>query len=347
MPSTSTDPSLVTELRRSIAASERWLLEHVSDEGVPAGDVGHSYRLPYSLALLGRRAEAARVLAWMEREVLTADGDLRPGPMRDGFTQRWSSYPLAIIAQAAWHLERYGLAKRIVTTLRDFQHPELGGAFAERPDVRRSGRQDLFPTAQLGMTAILVGEDVMAERAWQWMLNLHQGQPELPHRLYSATDADGVIITDLGDDPRERFGLCTDFAQPRQAFYNPGIAAAFLARYADRYASEPARELAGEYLQLTIDGTPQQFDHHDSVQVCKFGWGAANLLELTGEQQWHGHVERMARWFVSAQSADGSWDNSPFLLPDGPTVGSRLEVTAEFAQHQITIATALAASLHG
>ncbi|TVR35888.1 MAG: hypothetical protein EA388_05685, partial [Nitriliruptor sp.] len=106
--------ALADELAESIAAGERWLLAHVDPEGVPAGDVGHSYRLPYTLVLLGRRVEAARVLAWMQREILTDDGDLAAGPMRAGFAERWSSYPLAIIAQAAWHLERYGLAHAIL-----------------------------------------------------------------------------------------------------------------------------------------------------------------------------------------------------------------------------------------
>lgn len=337
--------TVADELAQSIAAGERWLLAHVDPEGAPAGDVGHSYRLPYTLVLLGRRQEAARVLAWMQREILTEDGDLAAGPMRAGFSERWSSYPLAIIAQAAWHLERYGLAHAILGRLRDFQHPDHGGAFAERPELRRTGRQDLFPTAQLGMTAILTGNDDMAAGAFSWISELYTLQPQLPEMLYSATDGEGALLVDVpepDDGGRERFGLITDLRRPRQAFYNPGIAAAFLARYADRYGSKEAAQLAGRYLELTENATAQQFDHRESVQVCKFGWGAANLYQVTGDVRFEAHAQRMARWFIEAQSPDGSWDNSPFLLPEGPTTGSRLEVTAEFVQHQIVIATALA-----
>ncbi len=47
---------------------------------------------------------------------------------------------------------------------------------------------------------------------------------------------------------------------------------------------------------------------------------------------------RMGRWFLDAQNGDGSWDNSPFLMERAVDPQSvRVEVTAEFAQHLISI----------
>jgi hypothetical protein len=341
------DPLPRDERRRSISRGTAWLLERVGPTGEPrcdADETGHVYRLPYALALSGHRGEAARVLGWMERSVLDGGGDLAPGPMRDGFLHRWSSYPLALIALAAWHLERYDLATRILDTLVDFQDPEHGGAYAERPEVRRTARQDLFPTAQLGLTALATGRPDVAEAAFGWFRLLHALQPELPGTLYSATDG-GRLITDPGEDARERFGLVTAFDRPRQAFYNPGIAAAFLGRYAAATGSTEASDLAEVFLELTRVGTEAQFDLSDSVQVCKYGWGAAVMLDLTGDAVHRDHAERMAAWFVAAQRPDGSWENSPFLMPDGATDGVRLEVTAEFVQHLIVIDAALEAGL--
>jgi hypothetical protein len=333
--------SLRDDIDLAVHAATDWLLGRLAADGTPDGDVGHAYRVPYALLLAGRRPDAARVLTWMEREILSPDGDLQQGPMRDGFARRWSSYPLAIIAQTAWHLERYATATRVLETLAAFQDPDFGGAYAERPELRTSRRQDLFPTAQLGMTGLAVGDDAVADGAFRWLSRLYEMQPELPDRLYSATDGDQLLV-DLGDDPSERFGLCTELRQPRQAFYNPGIAAAFLARYGARRGSREAQELADAYLALTIQGTPAQFDHQESVQVCKFGWGAASLLDLDARDLYREQAERMGRWFVDAQNPDGHWENSPFLLPDGPTVGSCIEITAEFTQHLIVISTALA-----
>jgi len=328
---------------RAIARGVEWLVDHVGADGAPRcepSEVGHVYRLPYALLLAGRRGEAARVLSWMERDILDAQGDLRAGPMRDGFDRHWSSYPLALIALAAWHLERYELAGRMLRTLEAFQDPEHGGAFAERPDLRTTGRQDIFPTAQLGITALAAGRLEVADGAFRWFRLLHALQPELPHTLYSATDG-GALITDPGDDARERFGLVTDLTAPRQAFYNPGIAAAFLGRYAAATGSAEARELAEAFLSLTREGTPAQFDLTESVQVCKYGWGAATMLDLTGDGIHRDHSERMAAWFVAGQLPDGTWENSPFLMPTGATLGVRLEVTAEFVQHLIVIDAAL------
>jgi hypothetical protein len=88
-----------------------------------------------------------------------------------------------------------------------------------------------------------------------------------------------------------------------------------------------------------------QFDYTDSVQICKFAWGAANLLDLDpSNARYRGHVERMARWFLDSQAPDGHWENSPFLFTDGPTVGSNVEVTIEFVQHLVFVSAALAGS---
>lgn len=334
------DDDLIAAIATAVDRGTRWMLAHLQPSGEPTQGPDHAYRVPYSLLLAGRYADAARVLGWMEREVLTTDGDLAQGPMRQGFTQRWSSYPLALIGLAAWRLERYTIASEICATLHRFQDPRHGGAYAERPEVRTSGRQDLFPTAQLGITGLAVGDKSLADGAYRWISMLHHLQPELPERLYTATDGD-ALITHL-DDPDERWGTCTELHKPRQAFYNPGIAAAFLARYAALHPDQEAATLAAEYLELTVQGTEAQFDYTESIQVCKFGWGAASLLDLTGEIQYRAHAERMARWFIDSQQDDGHWDNSPFLMPNGPTVGTALEVTAEFVQHLVTIGATLA-----
>ena len=330
----------LSEAAAGIRAATDWLVSRCQDSAFAAAAVAGAYRLPYALALAGRRADAARAMSWLERVALDPSGDLRPGPMRDVFSLRWSSYPLAILAQGAWHLERYQTAEAIRTTLRGFQDERTGGAYAQRPELRTSRRQDIFPTAQLGTTGLALGEPALADGAYQWLARLYELQPELPDRLYSATDGERLLCRpeDVADD---RFGMVTEFNQPRQAFYNPGIAAAFLARYSAARGERAAAQLAAAYLELTESGGGQQFDHAESVQVCKFAWGAATLLDLTGGSRYRRHAERMVHWFRSAQHPDGHWENSPFLLPGGPTQASNLEVTAEFLQHLCIVSAAL------
>lgn len=334
--------SACADATASIGTATGWLLAQIGDGALPDELIAGAYRVPYALLLAGRRADAARVFSWIATKVLDESGDLSPGPMRTAFSDRWSSYPLAILAQAAWHLERYRTAEAIHATLRGLQDPHTGGAYAQRPDRRNSMRQDLFPTAQLGTTAITIGDRGMADGAYRWLRALYELQPELPNRLYTGTDGTRLLSAEE-DIASDAFGLVTDFSLPRQAFYNPGIAAAFLARYSAQRGDADAGELAARYLALTEAGGEQQFDHTDSVQVCKFAWGAAALLDLDGSERYANHAIDMVQWFLSAQHPDGHWQNSPFLLPDGPTPASNVEVTAEFIQHLVVVSSALAA----
>ncbi len=138
----------------------------------------------------------------------------------------------------------------------------------------------------------------------------------------------------------EEFELVTDLTQPRQAFYNPGMAAAFCGRYLAATGDERARALGRSLLELSIDGTPAQFDHSESRQICKFGWGAAAMLEADPDGAHLPQVLRMVDWFHESQNPDGSWHNSPFRTSD-PTVGQLMDITVEFVLHVSTMLSAL------
>lgn len=334
---------LLVAVMNAIGKGRRWLTERIGRDGHPGAHHCHYYRVPWALALAGERLKASAVLSWVEREALDDNGDLRE-EARGGFETNWSSYPIANLATGAWHLERYDLAHLLADRLRAiYQDPETGGAYAAHPDSRVGGRQDLFPTAQLGMTGLTTGHTDLAHGAYEWISALFKAQPELPSRLYAATEG-SRLITDTGDNEDLAWQVVTDFTKPRQAFYNPGIAAAFLGRYYMATGNDQALQLAHDYLELTIHGTDAQFDHGDSVQVCKFAWGAAVLLEATDDPAYLVHVRRMRSWFVEAQNPDGSWDNSPFLMERGGHVESiRIEITAEFVQHLISIVNAIGA----
>jgi len=338
------DPSqdLIERLHRCRASALAWLVPRLGADGRPLVGADQCYRLPFVLALVGERERAAAVLSWLERTVLKPDGDLAPGAMRDRFTHKWASYPLANIACGALQLERYDTAAKVVAALRRFQDEASGGAYAERPEARRTGRQDLFPTAQLGLTALMAGELAIAAAAYRWLDSLWRRQPGLPARLITATDGAGRLWIPPPEEPELRWEAITDFAQPRQAFYNPGIAAAFLGRYSMRTGDREARRLARDYFALAEGATPRQFDATDSVQVCKLGWGASVLLEADPAGPWLPWVIRMGEWFVGAQQSDGSWRESAFRRNPAGSEDKDFAVTVEFIQHVTTILTALA-----
>jgi hypothetical protein len=331
-------------IEKSLAARAKavdWIHARISPTGEPCGarEMLAYYRVPWALALAGDQRTAARVLTWIERNALTPSGDLRadadPGAT---FVERWASYPLAILAIGAWHLERDDTALAIMRTLSAYQDSNTGGAFAERPNARVSGRQDLFPTAQLGMAALTTDQMEIAHGANRWIRSLYDAQPDLPRRLYTATNGAELMVS---PDPSIEWEVITDFTQPKQGFYNPGIAAAFLARYAMQTGDERAVPLARAYLKLSEEGTPAQFDYRESAQICKFAWGASLMLIADPAGAHLHNVLRMVDWFCDSQQPDGRWHDSPFLSPD-PTEAEDLEITAEFALHLSTVIAGLA-----
>jgi hypothetical protein len=324
-------PDTIVEARDVLARVRdrgvAWLLDHVDEDGRPAGaDHRNGYhRVPWTLAVVGERAAAGSVLSWVERTALTPEGDLRPGVPREAWTERCATYPLSLLAQGAWALERYDTALAIMHTQRSFQHPETGGAFSQRPEARPAERQYLFPTAQLGLSGLTTGQWDIAHAAWGWMQRLWAAQPDLPHRLHTAWDTDGLVVDPT---PEDRFMCVTDFREPRQAFYNPGIGAAFLSRYGMLTGDASALRMAGDLLDLTAGGTDDQFNYRESMQVCKFGWGSAMALEAGVDGPQVARLLRMTKWYVDSQSERGTWVPSGFLVPE-PTVSNEIEKTAE------------------
>lgn len=330
---------VVLRLNQARDAGVAWLIGRIGDDGEPVGAQKRNqyYRLPWALALCGKREEAAAVLSWVERNALSSEGDLLPGAAREPWSKKDASYPLAILATGVWHLERYDTALAIMETLNKFQDTTTGGAYSERPECRVHRRQDLMCTAQLGMAALATGRRGSADGAYQWVCALYNAQPELPRRLYVTWDDQG-LVTDV--PPEVAYYLVTDFQKPRQAFFNPGIGAAFLVRYYMQTRAPGALPIARGLLQLTGGGTELQYDFSDTVQIGKFAWGASAMLEVEPVEEHLRNVLRMGDWFANSQLADGRWNPSAFKCPQ-PSDVDALWKTAEHLVHISTVLTAL------
>ncbi|OLO25841.1 hypothetical protein PZ61_0236050 [Streptomyces sp. MNU77] len=308
---------LLSRIRDARAWGVSWLTDQVADDGRPMGaETANSWwRAPWALCVGGAPDVAAAMMGWAEREALTDDGDLRPGPFSppgDGSPV----YHLSPLAIASWLLGRYDTASAVNSALVRFQDPETGGAYELR-DFARDPLQDNLKTAQLGISSLVTGERHMADGVHRWLAHNLEDQPDLPHRLFTSRRGDKPV-TDFTD--QEAFFRVVDFRAPRQGYFHPGIAAAFFAGHAMRDGGDKRSvELARKYLSLTTAGTEQQFDDPSSVQICKFGWGAAAALAADPEGGHLPWVVRMGEWFVRRQRPDGAWAPSSFNTPDpGP-----------------------------
>jgi hypothetical protein len=328
-------------LEQTICRSADWLVARIADDGAPQGcDSRNSWwRVPWALALAGRRDAGLALLSWVEREALDGDADLREGPSR-GTIPSSPVYQLSHLAIGAQLLNRYDLADALARRVLHFQDGEAGGILTYRDGRDRS--QDLLLTTQLGIMGLVMGRRGMVEDSYQWIERLWRAQPAVDQMLlYSRWDRNG-LVTSFAE--AERWMHVVDFTQPRQAYYHPGAAAAFLADRAMAVGDRSSLAMAREMMALNISGTQEQFTDLTSVQICKFGWGAAELLLAEPDGGWLPHALRMARWFIDRQSPDGSWPPATFQLSGPMTDLDRMWKTAEHLMESCLLHGAIASS---
>lgn len=302
---------LIDRIARSRRRAVNWLCDRIQSNGEPFGaDKANAWwRTPWALCVGGAPEVASSVMSWAEREALTIDGDLRAGPY-GGQQLKSPVYHLSPLAIAAWLLSRYGLANKIMRRMRTYQDPVSGGVY-DFSDNAVSSLQDNLKTCQLGIAALVTGDTESAAGVFSWLKNLYKSQPALPYILY--TTWDGKIVTEF--EPSEAFFYALEFQKPRQAYFHPGIAAAFLAGYYQQTDNPVAKELALKFLNLSVGGTAAQFEDLDSVQICKYGWGVAAMHLADQNSNQYLELVKMAEWFLSRQGEDGSWAPSRFSCP--------------------------------
>ena len=333
------DPAVTERVDRALDAAANWLTARIGDDGEPAGahERNSWWRVPWALALANRREEALAVLAWADAVALDTDGDLREGPWRANPAAS-PIYQLSPLAIAGRLLERPDVGRRVMAAMRRFWDPGSGGVF-DRRDRSNDGEQDLLKTAQLGVSAVLMDDHEVADGVYAWIARLWGAQPDAPRVLY-ASWGDSGLLTD-GPDQMSRFLRIIDFAAPRQAYFNPGIAAAFLADYALSTGRAEPLDLGRAYLRCNIEGTDAQYDDPESVQICKFGWGAAKMQFADPDGGHLPHVLRMADWFVNRQEADGAWIPAAFTMTGPPSDLDKMWKTAEHLMELAYIRSAL------
>jgi hypothetical protein len=337
MTSTELDAAIV-RVRAARDRGVRWLLDHTAPDGCPVGAVERNGwgRLPWALAVSGESEAAARVIAWAERGQLAADGNFAPG-VAFGMG-RFGTYPLAHFAIGAWLAERFGVALRAMDALRAWQDPATGGCPIAPPADRATDVCDLLSTAQVGLAAVITGQDDVADLCWRWAAELVSLQPaDAGTRFF--TFRRGRDLLAHPDNTLEWLAI-TDFSKPRQTYYTPGMAAVFLAAYAARRSQPEALATAKRLLRFNVEGTVEQFTDAASVQVCKFGWGAAAVLVADPESDLLPHLMRMGDWFIGNQRADGTWAPSTFLVSD-PSDVDKLVKTAEHVMEVNAVLAAL------
>lgn len=335
------------ERLRTFEAARRdgvaFLLAHLNDDGSIGpmeGSGVHYYRVPWALALAGETIAGMRLVEWICAHARTPEGEISGSAEQlSDASPKITTYAETCLAYGAHLLRRFDVARQTMKFALGFQDAATGGVYMDRERTGAVGPQLLFPTCQLGMSAVMTGDLLAAERAGWWLERLWAAQPNLPDRLYTVWTRDGGLATEVpaGDD--RRFYV-NESQEVRQFHYNGGIAAAFLTHL--YFATGEARwlTLAEAYQRFSMESTQRQFE---VKQVCKSAWGAGLLWLATRDRRYREWALRMGDWFVAEQAADGSWANSAYLDPT-PSLDRLVEITAEFVVHLDTVMAAVGAS---
>lgn len=304
----------------------RWILSKISGSGKPVdAEVRNGWsRVPWALIGAGEIETATKVISWVENSgQFNEQGDFTDNTEQPVGLWRW--YWLAHYAHGAWLSGNYSLSVRTMKTIARVQDEYGGIPIHIQEDLSYT---DLLSTSQAGITAILTGEDDIANSVYLWIKNMWEQQPYIKEGILYLLCIEDRLVIDVPQG-REFIGF-VDYSKPKQAYFNSGIAAAFMAAYSQKTGDDKAIELAEKFLLLNAKGTEQQFEDKSSVQICKYGWGLAELLlaQPDKKEYWLDDLVRMVHWFSDWQKDDGSWGPSSFLTPEPGDV-DKLGKTAE------------------
>lgn len=313
--------SLVGALLNSRERGVEYLVAQQRADGAlghPEKDgLGPYYKSLWALICSGRTSEANRLATWLSREVLTEEGDFA-GEMRGKLFDRSYAYPNAWLIVGAHKLGRYDISRRAMEFLLLLHH-ETGGFRVERDN--EDAVQDILNSCQAGNACLATGHIAEAKSVGRFMRTMYEAQPDPTHELFFVCKPGQGLRTSFPDERQKLHSIRHD--TPRQAYFNMGIAGAFLARLAMATGDASWSVLGRDYLQLAFNTLDEMYE---TAQVGKVGWGAALVYQTTGDDQMRRLAERVGEAMLAQQTESGGWDNTGGYVNDA----IRTEVTAEF-----------------
>jgi len=316
-----------------------WLLKQQDTDGSIAKHLGIGcyYRAPWAFAVTGYDKAALRLVEWIRNHMFAANGDFVGDFSRGGYEKNYYAYPNANLIYGAHILRQFDLSYGGMRFMLTLQDAENGGFFNRCDEMGPTGKQEIWNTCQAGLTCLVTGHLSAAQKVGAFLKKMWEAQPEPETKLYRMFTPTQGLITDLSSLPVGEVGeYVVDATGRRQAYFVPGIAAAFLARLYMATGLDEHLALAESYIQFAMRCSDDQFMR---PQVGKVGWGASLLYEITKKYEYRDLAFRVGDYLLDNQFPEGYWLN----VHPAIEYHNVLEVTFEFVVHMDTIGTALTA----
>lgn len=254
-----------------------------------------------ALQVCGETSAAGRLLDWMRRNGMTAEGDFGPRPP-EAFGYSYAYYNSWIVL-GAHRLGQYHLSQRGMDFLMKFHDAESGGFYSSHTEHAPETLQDLWVVSGCGQAALCTGRIEIARGVGRWMRELMRLQPNYPEQLYSVFSRAGGLHTVF--DPADDIRYVSTFNATRdQYFFHPGIAGGFLCRLYQGTGEAEWLDLAIEYMRFAEIAGDFLFR---LLRAGKVGWAASVLYTLTGLEKYRAMAIRVGNVLVGTQTEDGSW----------------------------------------
>jgi len=289
----------------------RWLVGHLDDGGrfcPPDHDVVNRYhKIPLALITNGHWGPAGRVLDHFAQTFLRPQGlvDI-PNPS----STNTETYIESWLAWAAQLAGRFGLAQQLADSIEAKLHPQLGGAFDDFADRQSKAPLNMEIQGGAGMAMLAVGRLEAAKRVGRFAQHAWRSQPRRDEALHNYFDNAGQPVVDF--PPEQALSYVFKTGALLQPLANLGFVINFLIKLDGAAPGEGFLETARSFFDWAADALP---DHDSCPQHHKFGWSAAMLYELTGDQRYFKIAHDLCRASVAAQQRDGGW-RSPIVCED-------------------------------
>lgn len=260
------------------------------------------YKVPLALQTCGHGWAAGRLLNWVRRHGLLSNGDFGRRPVAaHGYFYTYYNTWLII---GAHRQGQFDVSRRGADFLLRSWDPDGGGFFSSATERSPQTLQDVWVTCGAGLAALYAGRIEAAQGVGRWLARLRELQPDFPNRLFTVWSNAGGLCTAFPAAERVRYEFVP--AEPtNQYFFQPGIAAGFLAQLYKATGEAAWLALAEDYLEQAALACDHHFTNYQSGKV---GWAGAVLYTLTAKPAWRTQAARVGDWLVSAQGADGSWE---------------------------------------
>lgn len=300
---------MVDSYARAARVAADFLVSEQQPDGSIGPDISACYKSVWPLATVGRFAEGTQLLDSLIRSFYLPGegfGMANPAGAYAPAQLQWRFlYSNAWLTIGSHLLGRFEISYPTVEFILRYQ-TSAGGFFANRDQIGEDGPQDMLSTALCGLTCLYLGELDAAKKAAAFVHFLVESQPEPEKRIYLNGSPRGRLLTEF---PAEKsYDYIIDKQQPRQPYFAPGGAAAFLSKLygitKDSSYLETAKRVYAMALSPQQDMPEGMFDYPTSGKI---GWGTAMIFQATGDTKYRQVAERVAGYLLRTQLPNGAW----------------------------------------